>query len=76
MILADMSGIGRTKTLVKKAKNIGLKKLATNEVHVSPSQFVLETQGVMANCYHFVKQLGQGIYNFNFIYKRCIWNCL
>lgn len=58
----ELTGIGRAKTLVKKANKMGLKKLGTGAVNVTPSQFVLETTGIMANSYEFVKQLGQGIY--------------
>jgi hypothetical protein len=50
--------IRKTKTAAKKER---LPKVATDAVQISPSQFVMENQGIFSESYKFVKQIGQGM---------------
>ncbi len=53
--------LGRCKTIAKKEqRKFIMPKTATDSISITPSQFVLENQGILSDCYQFVKQLGQG----------------
>lgn len=54
--------IGRSKTLAGRQKRKDkLPKVATDAIQITPSQFVMENQGILAESYKFLKQMGQGI---------------
>lgn len=53
--------IGRSKTMTKKEKRrSGIPKADTDAVLITPSQFIMENQGILNDCYKFEKQLGEG----------------
>eukprot|EP00826_Nyctotherus_ovalis_P052798 TRINITY_DN6763_c0_g1_i6.p1 TRINITY_DN6763_c0_g1~~TRINITY_DN6763_c0_g1_i6.p1 ORF type:complete len:573 (+),score=137.58 TRINITY_DN6763_c0_g1_i6:94-1719(+) len=54
---------GRSKTATKKeAKRYNIPKATSDAILITPSQFVVENQGVISSSYQFKKQLGQGSY--------------
>ena len=53
----------KSKTMGKKGiKKVNVTRAITDAVLISPSQFVMENQGILSDCYEFEKQLGQGKY--------------
>lgn len=44
----------------KGGRKIVIKKVATDAVLITPSQFIMENQGILNDAYQFEKQLGEG----------------
>ena len=52
----------RSKSAPKKeAKRIRIGKTISDAVLITPSQFIMETQGILSDAYEFKNKLGQGI---------------
>ena len=56
-----------------KDKKFQVKRVTTDAVLITPSQFVVENQGILNDEYVFEEKMGEGY--FNFIYRK-LWNCL
>jgi hypothetical protein len=44
----------------KEKRRSGIPKADTDAVLITPSQFIMENQGILNDCYKFEKQLGEG----------------
>ncbi len=53
-------------------KKFVMPKTESDAVLITPSQFIVEVQGVLSNSYQFVRQLGQGSYGtvYHAIHKK------
>ncbi len=52
--------MSRSKTLAKRPQGRMPHKTGTEVIDVSPSQFVLQKQGILNDSYEFVTKIGQG----------------
>ena len=68
------SKLDRSKTVAKKeAKRFKMSKTASDAILITPSQFIVEKQGVLSDSYELKKKIGQGNCRYT---HRNIWNCI
>ena len=50
----------KSKTCAKKEQNSAVPRIATDAIHITPSQFILENSKALGSTYQFSQKLGQG----------------